>query len=328
MSYRSLRMGMRAVAIGALAIGAAHAADVTDLPADQWSPGERVVREKLAKDDVDVTTLRVWPGDAPDEPRPLKDEVVEDAERGGVRITMVTRPSITIARPRGSDTPTPAVIVCPGGGYGSLGVDNGGVDVIRWLNQRGVTGVYMKYRVPKRHQDFPMHHQPLQDIQRAVCLLRTHAAQLRIDPARIGAIGFSAGGHLVAMLATNHQPDARLYKPVDDADTASCRPDFVALVAPAYLTMPIPSDQLDPALRPDAIARNVTPPVFIASATTDKFTIGASHFMLLLRDKRVPVELHTYEQGGHAEGIHEGPNNQWPVMFEDWMKRRGILESQ
>src|SRR5581483_4479906 len=100
---------------------------------------------------------------------------------------------------------TPAVLVCPGGGYGSLGIDQGGVDVIHWLNEMGGTGVYMKYRVPKRHANYPMHHQPLQDIQRAVSLLRSRADELKIDPKRIGVIGFSAGGNLAAMLGTHHQ---------------------------------------------------------------------------------------------------------------------------
>src|SRR5262249_45998791 len=130
---------------------------------------------------------------------------------------------------------------------------------------------------------------------------------------------------LTAMLATNHTSEHRQYEAVDDADKQSCRPNFVAMVAPAYLTKPILSTDLDAALHLDEVARNVTPPTFIASAINDKFTVGALHFFLVLREKHVPAELHVYEKGGHAESIHDGPDNQWPVMFEDWLKRIDII---
>lgn len=97
------------------------------------------------------------------------------------------------------------------------------------------------------------------------------------------------------------------------------------LVAPAYLTNPIVSGTLDPALQLDKIARNLTPPFFITSASTDKFTVGASHFALALREHHVPVEVHLYEKGGHAEGVSERPDNQWPSMAADWMRRKGII---
>ena len=109
------------------------------------------------------------------------------------------------------------------------------------------------------------------------------------------------------MLATHHAKEDRLYVAADAADAISCRPDFVMLVAPAYLTNPIVSGDLDPALKLDKVARNITPPIFITSATTDKFSIGASHFALALRERHVPVEVHLYEKGGHAEGISDAP---------------------
>jgi acetyl esterase/lipase len=292
----------------------------------ELTPGEREIHKHLPGDDFELTMIRLWPDEAPDELRRWPEEVVAEGKRAS-QIRFVTQPSITVARPKDADEPTPVLIVCPGGGYGGLGVTLGGVDVIRWLKPRGVTGVYMKYRVPKRHGGFAQHHHALQDMQRAMCLLRSRADELRIDPKRIGVIGFSAGGHLTAMISTNHQPEHRLYPKVDDADDLSCRPDFAAMVAPAYLTMPILSDQLDPALHADAIARHVTPPTFIASAITDKFTVGSLHYFLLLREKHIEAESHIYERGGHAEGIHDGPDNQWPAMFEDWLRRRGMIAS-
>jgi acetyl esterase/lipase len=291
---------------------------------DELTVGEVEVRTHLPSDAFDVTTLRLWPDKAPDEVRPIGDEAVLDGERSR-RITNVTQPSITVARPKECTDATPVVIVCPGGGYGGLSVTDGGVDIINWLRPLGVTGVYMKYRVPKRHQGFAMHHHATQDIQRAMCLLRGHADKLGIDPKRIGAIGFSAGGHLVTMLSTNHLPEYRLYEAIDEHDRLSCRPDFAALVAPAYVTMPMSSDQFDPALHVDAIARNVTPPTFITSSMSDKCAVGSLHYSLLLRSKHVYVETHIYEKGGHAEGLRTGRHNQWPAMFADWLRRRGII---
>jgi acetyl esterase/lipase len=288
------------------------------------TPGEAVVLKLLSTEEFDVTTIRLWPEKAPDEPRPIGDETAGQGRRS-MHIQSVTQPSIIVARPKHATEPTPAILVCPGGGYGSLGIDLGGVDIIQWLKPRGVTGVYMKYRVPKRHQGYAMHHHALQDIQRAISLLRSRAEELGIDPTRIGVIGFSAGGNLAAMISTHHRPEDRLYSAIDAADELSCRPDFAAMVAPAYLTDPIVSDKLSPSLPPEKIARNITPPTFITSAVTDKFTIGACHYYLLLREKHVPAELHVYERGGHAEGIHEGPDNQWPRMFDDWLRRRGVI---
>lgn len=312
----------RFVLLTALLLGGWAAA--ADLPEAEWTPGEREVRRHFPAEAASATTIRLWPGTVPDEPRPIGAESVGQGARSS-HIQNVTQPSITVVRSKKANGATPAVLVCPGGGYGSLGVDLGGVDVIRWLHELGITGVYMKYRVPKRHQGFPMHHQPLQDIQRAVSLIRSQAAELQIDPKRIGVIGFSAGGNLAAMLATHHAEGDRIYPAGDDVDKVSCRPDFVMLVAPAYLTEPIVSPTLDPALKLDAVARNMTPPVFITSATTDKFSVGASHFALALREKHVSVEVHLYEKGGHAEGVSDRPDNQWPLMAADWMQRKGII---
>ena len=309
---------LSSIASGLLADGVSQA--------DQ-TPGEKAIHERLSADSFDITTLRLWPGKAPDEPRPIGDEAVGTTPRGNQQIRNVSQPSITVARPKGPRDPMPAILVCPGGGYGVLGVDQGGVDVIEWLRPLGVAGVYMKYRVPKRHRGFEMHHHATQDIQRAIRLLRSRAGELGIDPRRIGVIGFSAGGHLTAMASTNHRPEHRLYEAIDAIDKESGRPDFVAMVAPAYLTMPIPSSDLDPNLRLDSISIRETPPTFITSAVTDKFTIGSLHYALHLRERRVPVELHIYEKGGHAEGIHEGTDNQWPRMFRDWLERRGIIEA-
>jgi len=313
-------------AVFSLALSSLCGAEPGAQEASAFTPGEIEVRKHLPAEEYDLTTLSLWLGQPPDETHAMKDEDVAQGRRG-MSIQNVSRPSLTLARPKGLSEPAPAIIVCPGGGYGSLGVDEGGVDIVNWLKPLGIAGVYLKYRVPKRNQGYEMYHHALQDIQRAVSLLRSRATELRIDPNRIGVIGFSAGGNLAAMLSTYHKREDKLYLPIDDADKASCRPDFVALVAPAYLTLPILSDDLVPALKPDHIARNTTPPIFITSAITDKFTVGATRYFLLLREKHVPAELHVYERGGHAEGIHGGTDNQWPHMFEDWLRRQHVIRS-
>ena len=312
------------VLLGLMAFSTSRGADGVEAAACVATPGETEVRKHLSDTEYEITTIRLWSDQAPDEPRPIPAESVSEGRRG-MRIENVTQPAIIVARPKNLTEPAPAMLVCPGGGYGSLGIEEGGVDIIHWIKPLDIVGVYLKYRVPKRNQGFAMYHQALQDIQRAVSLLRSRAQELCLDPDRIGVIGFSAGGNLAAMLATHHQAEDRLYKSSDPVDQISCRPDFVALVAPAYLTEPIVSDKLVPELKPERLARNITPPIFIASASTDKFTVGACYFSLLLREKHVSVELHVYEKGGHAEGIHEGPDNQWPTMFKDWLIRKGVI---
>lgn len=276
---------MKHIVLTALLLAPLAALRAADPAVAELTPGELEVRQQFPKDTVRFTTIRLWPGEVPDEPRPIPTESVGKSQRSSI-IQSVIQPSITVVQPKNATAATPAVLVCPGGGYGSLGIQVGGADVIPWLNQLGIAGVYMKSRVPKRGRDFPMHHQPLQDIQRALSLLRSRAAELQIDPKRIGVIGFSAGGNLAAMLATHHAEEDRLYRPADEADQVSCRPDFVLLVAPAYLTNPILSSTLDPALQLDKVQRNVTPPVFITSTITDKFAVGASHFARIARASR------------------------------------------
>ena len=148
------------------------------------------------------------------------------------RIGNVSVPTITLYRPPTDKDTGAAVVVCPGGGYSILALDLEGTEACEWLNSIGVTGVLLKYRVPKRAGD-DKHLLPLADAQRALRLVRFHAAQWHIDPKRIGVLGFSAGGHLTANLSNNY--DERRYEPVDETDQVSARPDFALLVYPAYL---------------------------------------------------------------------------------------------
>ena len=166
------------------------------------------------------------------------------------------------------------------------------------------------------------HDAPLQDAQRAMSLVRSKAAEWKIDPERIGILGFSAGGHLSATTSTNS--DRRNYEPIDDVDKLSCRPDFAVLVYPAYL-LKDKSDELAPEVR---ISKD-TPPVFFAHADDDPHSSDNSARMYLaLKEAGVPCELHIYASGGHGFGLRqsEHPSCTWPARCAEWMKSQGLLQ--
>jgi acetyl esterase/lipase len=283
---------------------------------DALSPGDQALQKLLGPR---ARTVRLWPDKAPDEPRPVDQEKVWPLEKkfNTLFVTNVTQPSITILGLEKAGPPTPAVVACPGGGYGSLGIELDGAEIVKWLNSQGITGMVLKYRVPKRHQGFPQHHHALQDAQRAMGLIRQHARQWNIDPRRVGMIGFSAGGHLAAALSNNYTE--RLYARVDAADDLSCRPDFVILIYPAYLTDPIESDTLDPLQHADRMSRTTTPPTFVAVAQADKFARGAAAYYMALRQARVPGEVHIYDGGGHGNALRLAPMSEFAPTCARWL---------
>src|SRR5687768_12960726 len=189
--------------------------------------------------------VEIWPGTPPDEPGTIGAETTRmspKSERKQVEVfeptllvTNVTKPTISIHRPaKEKDTGT-AVLICPGGGYWNLYWELEGEEVAAWLNSIGVTGIILKYRVPRR-PDEPQGEparRPLQDAQRAVSLVRSKAREWGIAPDRIGMVGFSAGGHLAVATATSFEK--RTYEPIDGIDKVSCRPDFAIPVYSGYL---------------------------------------------------------------------------------------------
>lgn len=273
--------------------------------------------------------LPLWPGTAPGETAELPPEAdtskPTDNKVAGqpvIRIGNVAQPTLTFfPAPADKNTGT-VVLVCPGGGYNILAWDLEGTEVCAWLNTLGVNAVLLKYRVPKR-KEREKHAAPLQDAQRALGLVRQHAAEWKINPERVGILGFSAGAHLAATAGTNFE--ARTYEPIDDADKLSCRPDFTLLIYPAYLTLKDEGDKLAPEIKVSA----QTAPTFIVMTQDDPVRVeNALFYALALKNAKVPCELHLYPNGGHGYGLRpgEGTVTTWPARATDWLRARKLLD--
>ena len=272
-------------------------------------------------------TLNVWPAAAPGVPAnpppeadltTSKDPLI--AGRPLVHLGNVSVPTLTLYKPTGPNTGA-AVVVFPGGGYNILAIDLEGTEVCDWLNRAGVTCILLKYRVPNTGP-YPKTPAALQDAQRALGLVRQHAAEWGIDPKRIGVLGFSAGAHLAAALSTHY--DKRLYDSLDAADQLSCRPDFAVIVYPGYLALADKNFAPNPEINPTAD----TPPSFIVQAEDDPVHVeNALVYYQQLKNATVPAELHIYAQGGHGYGLRRTklPVTTWPTAVETWLHTIGIL---
>lgn len=243
-------------------------------------------------------------------------------------VTNVSQPTMTVYSPTGTNTGV-AMVVFPGGGYQVLAMDLEGTEICDWLNSKGITGVLLKYRVPvKREGPYGESTPALQDAQRTLSLVRYHAAEWHIDPHKIGVIGFSAGGHMVAATST-HYPK-RSYRAVDAADQESCRPDFAIAVFPGHLTLGNPRDPQtwkgpgDLKLNPNIPVTSNTPPTFLLQAQNDPVddVRNSMAYSIALRNAKVPVELHLYAEGGHAFGLRRTkfPITEWPQLLEKWLR--------
>ncbi len=278
--------------------------------------------------------IPIWPGTAPDahiQPVAAAEYVTNMPTGTGktwVCVCNVSQPTMTVYSPSGTNTGV-AMVVFPGGGYMALAIDLEGSQICNWLTARGITGVLLKYRVPVRkigpYGESPL---ALEDAQRTLGLLRSQAAEWHINPHKIGVIGFSAGGGMVAELSTHF--DKRLYPAVDAADRVSCRPDFAIACYPGHLW----DGEGDLNLNPD-IATNIThrtPPTFLLQAEDDHVD-GVKQSLVYytgLMNVGVPVELHLYAQGGHAFGIRRTnlPITGWPQLVETWLATIGMTTSK
>jgi len=284
---------------------------------------------------IEPLVVDLWPGNAPEEtgdvgaekvrlsPK-LEHRQVEVTEQTRL-ITNVSKPTITIHPPPTGNNSGTAILIFPGGGYWDLYWELEGEEVAAWLNSIGVTGVILKYRVPRRPdepKDEPAR-RPLQDAQRAVSLVRSKAADWGIDSERIGVIGFSAGGHLAIATATHF--DKRAYEPVDEVDKISCRPNFAVPVYSGYLKAK-DKEELTPAIRIPA----GTPPIFLVHGGDDLISPPENSVLMYLALKRasIPAELHIYSRTAHDFGVrsNDRPYSQWTASCVHWLRDQQLLK--
>jgi acetyl esterase/lipase len=240
----------------------------------------------------------------------------------------VTSPTMTVFPPQGKNTGA-SMVVFPGGGFQLLAMDLEGTEICDWMTAKGITCVLLKYRIPKSDhywdKDCACHITPkvpraLQDAQRTVRLVRARAKELNLDPNKIGVIGFSAGGYLVAQTSNTFEPT---YKRVDAADKLSSRPDFAVALYPGHLCRS--GATLDPGIH----VTKQTPPTLLLQAWDDPVDeiCNSTVYARALDAAGVPSEVHLFAKGGHAFGLRrkEHPVAMWPSLVENWLKEIGIL---
>ncbi len=305
--------------------------------------------------------VAIWPGAAPDAqvadgPEKViatgKESLV--AGRPWISVENVSVPTMTVYSPAGKNTGA-AVVVFPGGGYEILAIDLEGTEVCDWLTARGVTCVLLKYRVPgekpyvgaayPKSGPYPESPIALEDAQRTMGLVRLHAKEWGIDPHKVGVLGFSAGGHLVAAISNHFEK--RLYAPVDAADVLSCRPDFGVAIYPGHLSLAAAEwdasqgakkfplkvaagEDTEFSLNPDLHITRDTPPQFLLQAEDDhEDSVNDSlAYYIALKNAGVATEMHLYAQGRHAFGLRKTkyPITDWPQLVDVWLRTIGMVQ--
>jgi acetyl esterase/lipase len=254
--------------------------------------------------------IYLWPGKVPGELKEKQPPVIAASKNDNVlRFSEVTNPALQVFSPDQTNNNGSAVIVCPGGGYQILAYDLEGTEIAAWLNKLGFTAFVLQYRIPDKKEG------ALQDVQRAIRIVRDNSKKWNIDPDKIGVMGFSAGGSLSARASTLF--NTKTYSPVDKADSLSSRPSFTMLIYPAYL------DQgSDHSLTAELKLSKEVPPVFIFQTADDPYGNSALVMAGALRNAKLPVELHMLSAGGHGYGLRSGKvaGTTWPVLAEKWLK--------
>jgi len=264
--------------------------------------------------------LSLWPGEAP----------LGDGKAEKVNVP------VTVHLPDTSKSTGTAMVICPGGGYGGRVVEGEGHGIARWLNANGIAGVVLEYRLPAGN-----YHRPLLDAQRAIRLVRARAAEWKLDPERIGIVGFSAGGHLASTAGTHF--DSGHQQSSDAVERQSCRPDFMVLVYPVItmgekthggsrrnLLGPSPSAELIDLFSNEKQVTGKTPPAFLTHARTDAVVpvVHSQMFYEALKAKGVPAELQEFPKGNHGYNGYKGEEwDAWQKRSLEWLGERGLLKA-
>jgi acetyl esterase/lipase len=275
------------------------------------------------------TAMPLWPSTPPGAPNVAGGQQEHDTTKPSdnmiagkrvARIGFVSKPTLAFyPAPSGKNTGA-TIVVFPGGAYQIIAYDLEGTEVCDWLNGIGVNCALVKYRVPNAGP-FPKYTQDLADAQRAVRVMRQHASQWQLDPNRVGVLGFSAGGHLVAALGA-HAADP-IYPAIDDADKLSARPDFTLLIYPGYLQSDDNPLTVSPEVKPVAL----TPPSFLIQTEDDTAKVeNAWVYYEALKQAKVPAEMHLFANGGHGYGLRPTklPVTHWPDLAATWLRTLGI----
>lgn len=262
--------------------------------------------------------IYLWPGDIPNDTNEKQDAVEKiDTVNNiiDVRLTEVTNPLLEVFEPKRSEKNGAGIIVCPGGGYNRLAITKEGYEIAAWLNNLGYTAFVLQYRVPDKYEV------AINDIQRAIRVVRNRAKEWNLNPEKIGAIGFSAGASLSARASTQFKTET--YAKIDDADNNSSKPDFALLIYPGGL------DQGENrTLTPELTVQPETPPMFIFATADDKHGNSALVMAGAMRDAGIPAELHLLPFGGHGYGLRKGnvAAETWPVLAEGWLQKTVLQE--
>lgn len=246
----------------------------------------------------------IWPDKRPAEVVLEKGKMKQEMGDDGIlRIQQMPVPTLqkfpVVKSPKGK-----VVVICPGGGYQILAVNHEGTEIAQWLNALGYTAYVLRYRVPDNREG------ALQDVQRAIRIARAE------NPGKqVGVMGFSAGASLTARAATRFQLPS--YTATDETDTQSARPDFAALIYPAYM-----DEGEHHTLTPELTITEQTPPFFVFQTADDRYGNSALVISQALRNHKIPVQLHIYEKGGHGYGLRANlaeAASKWPKLMEEWL---------
>jgi acetyl esterase/lipase len=284
-------------------------------------------------------TVKLWPDGIPgSKTDPSYIEKITTVDGRITRCEKVVTPDLTVYLPAPEKVNGAAVLICPGGGYAALAFDHEGNAIAKWLNDNGIAGIILKYRLPSDQIMNDKSIGPLQDAQEAMRVIRRNAADWKIDPKKIGVIGFSAGGHLASTLSTHYAEKVYNVK-----DNTSARPDFSLLIYPVIsfdttITHRGSRNNLI-GLKPDEkqvqrfsnelqITAD-TPPAFMVHAADDKAVpvMNSIGYFKGLQKNNIPVELHIFQKGGHGFGLSPkgGTESAWPDLCIKWMKQMGII---
>jgi len=256
------------------------------------------------------TKIYLWPGAVPGETEAKHEPVLADNQTGNVtRLTNVNNPALLVYEPQSAKNGY-SVVICPGGGYETLAMNKEGSEVAEWFNKMGYTAFILEYRTPNKRLG------ALQDLQRAMRVIKSEAARYKIDANKVGVIGFSAGADMAAKL--NSEFDVATYTPVDDKDKLSCKAAFSMIIYPGYL-----NDGPNKTLTPELAKLDAnTPPTFVFQAADDASGGSSVTYAVALQKAKVPVEFHLVPKGGHGYGMRPGnpAAEAWPKYAEVWLK--------